>query len=73
MAAGVEKHEDVFETCPPGYHRPSDGPVTSIATNGPTPSLSSPTSDHSDQIADSEWRVSLFTNPFPVMQTQMLM
>lgn len=64
VAAGVEKHEDVFETCPPGYHRPSDGPVTSIATNGPTPSLSSPTSDHSDQIADSEWRVSLFTNPF---------
>lgn len=64
VEAGVSPHKDVFETCPEGYHRPSDGPISTIATNGPTPSMTSPTYDGRSEIASSEWRVSLFTNPF---------
>lgn len=54
--------EEVFETCPPGYRRPTDGLTTEIMYNGPTP-RGDENDQYRNQIADSELRVSLFTYP----------
>ncbi|MDL2211057.1 hypothetical protein LJB79_00565, partial [Bacteroides sp. OttesenSCG-928-M17] len=62
----VGPYKDVFETCPPGYRRPTDGPTDKYTANGLTPTTDTslnPT-DESGLIADSEFRVSLFTYPY---------
>lgn len=63
----VGPYKDVFETCPPGYRRPTDGVTNQYVANGPTPENPDGTGtivDHSDEIANSEFRVSLFTFPY---------
>nr|WP_196052830.1 hypothetical protein [Bacteroides clarus] len=47
------KYKDSLEICPPGYYRPTDGPINKIATN----------SFGYDQVYQSEWRMSLFNEP----------
>lgn len=73
------KFGEIFETCPEGYHRPSDGYIDQISYNGPYPNYKRGSSyvtvstdgivkevaqtNYSSQIAFSELRQSLYTNP----------
>lgn len=59
----LQPHGEVFETCPVGYHRSTDGLTTEIMTNGPTPK-DEENANLRSQIKDSELRTSLFTYPF---------
>lgn len=70
----------LYENCPKGYHRPSDGYNNQTSYNGLYPNFKSvdnpdtyldyagnvitPT-DYSKQIESSEWRQSLWKNPWP--------
>lgn len=49
-----DKFEDYYEICPPGYRRPTDGPVDQIAVNSLT---------YGNQIYQSDWRMSIFKKP----------
>ncbi|MCD7901080.1 MAG: hypothetical protein LUH22_14780 [Bacteroides sp.] len=57
-----------FETCPPGYRRPTDGYVGQISYNGYYDHIPVDASDnvtnYGSQIAYSEIRVSLFETPY---------
>ena len=71
-------YKDEFEVCPPGYHLPSDGFDNQISYNGLYPNLrvknSSSYTDvngnivsrtnYSAHIKNSEWRQSLWKNPW---------
>ena len=70
-------YESVFEICPAGYHRPSDGYTNQISYNGPAPNIKNDAgkyvnlkgipvtqTDYSSQIETSEWRQSLWKNPW---------
>lgn len=46
------KYEEYYEVCPPGYYRPTDGPLDRRAVNSTN-----------DQVYMSDWRMSLFTSP----------
>ena len=76
-ATGYTEHKSTFETCPLGYRRPTDGPTNEIAYNGPYPVKNPAASSNTivaneasfvqarkEQIADSEFRVSLFPYPY---------
>lgn len=66
-----------FEVCPPGYHRPTDGYTDRISYNGLYPNYKWNGSyvdvdgnvvaqtDGSANISFSEWRQSLWMNPWP--------
>ena len=47
------KYKDLYEICPPGYYRPTDGVIDQVSVNSNT----------YDQVYKSEWRMSLFTSP----------
>lgn len=51
--ASGDKYKSYYEICPPGYYRPTDGPVNEIAVN----------SNNYTQVYKSEWRMSLFNTP----------
>lgn len=65
-----------FEICPPGYHRPTDGYTNQISYNGPYPNYKwngvyvdidgnqVSQTNSSGNIAFSEWRQSLWKNPW---------
>nr|WP_129729701.1 hypothetical protein [Parabacteroides goldsteinii] len=50
-SSGV-KYENYYEICPPGYFRPTDGPLDQRAVNSTD-----------DQVYMSDWRMSLFQSP----------
>ena len=52
-ATSGDKLKDYYEICPPGYHRPSDGPLDRIVLNSYT----------YNDVYKSEIRMSLFRNP----------
>lgn len=51
-ATGV-KLGDYYEICPPGYYRPTDGPLDRLVMN----------SYNDSEVQQSEWRMSLFRAP----------
>lgn len=51
--ASGDKYKNYYEICPPGYFRPTDGPLNAIAVN----------SHNNTQVYQSEWRMSLFNTP----------
>ena len=68
---------DEIEVCPPGYHRPSDGYINQVSYNGPYPNYKygddyvdidgkvvSELIKGEENIAFSEWRQSLWQNPW---------
>lgn len=52
-SATGDKLGDYYEICPPGYYRPTDGPLDRLAVN----------SYNDSEVQQSEWRMSLFRTP----------
>lgn len=61
----VAVYKTTFEVCPKGYRRPTDGASDRVVFNGPYIYPGQETAvDYSNEIANSELRVSLFNMPF---------
>lgn len=67
-SSSIPNYSEEFESCPPGYRRPTDGYVSQRSFNGyydrlPADTIPAP-QNYAEEIRYSEMRVSLFQSPY---------